>query len=396
MISFKDLLHISVRQVFRQRKRSFGIILAIALGTAGLIVILSVGDEVKKNLNRDLDLLGGATLLKVSFKDEQIPGVRPKSFNDDILDDLRTLSGVRYVSRAAERTLDVYLFDQGKQYYIPTVGVDEWYWSANNLTSVRGRLFGREESHSQAQVCVLGRALARSLYGTGSVLGKYLPIKNDLYRVVGVVDGLLIGPRKNYAFIPRTTLVARAGDKYRPDRLAIQCKTWDDVEPVVAAIPEIVGRNQDPSYLYLDVGWDQLKRIISIVWWVELFVYLAIGATLVLGGFGIWNGMMTSVTARTREIGLKKAMGAEPSDIMGQFLCESLCLSLLAALLGVTLGYIVVEVTSYYLGSTPSRQIMMTYSGISIAFSGFLGFVAGFYPALKASKMDPVTAIRYE
>ena len=396
MIAFKDLLHISLRQVFRQRKRSFGIIMAIALGTAGLIAILSVGDEVKKNLNRDLDLLGGATLLKVSLRDEQVPGVRPQHFLDKTVEDVRTMPGVRFVGRATERTMEQYAIQSGKRFYIQVLGVDGYYWDANNLSVTVGRLLTEEDNRSQAQVCVLGKALAESLYGGKAALGEFLPINNDLYRIVGIVDGLLIGPRGGFAFIPRETFVARNGEAYRPDRLAVQCRSWDDVKPVVEALPGVVGRHQDPTYLFLEVGWEQLERIISIVWWVELFIYLAIGATLTLGGFGIWNGMMSSVTARTREIGLKKAMGAEPSDIMGQFLCESLCLSLIAALVGVTLGYVTVEVTSIYLGSTPSQQVMTLYSGISIAFSGLLGLVAGFYPALKASRMDAVTAIRYE
>lgn len=396
MISLKDLVHISLRQVFRQRKRSLSIILAIALGTAGLIAVMGVGDEVKRKLNRDLDLLGGATLLKVSFRDEQFPGTRPQYFKDAALDEIRSLSGVHIVSRASERLLVGYHFSNERWHNLKVLGVDEYYWSANNLTTSEGRFFDANEVRNNAQVCVLGRGIANSLFGEGKALGSFLPINKGLYRVVGIVDGLLIGPRKDFVFIPYMTLLAMEGDLYRPDRLSVQCKTWDDVGPVVNMLPEIVGKFQDDTYLTIEAGWAQLKRIIAIVWWVELFVYLAIGATLTLGGFGIWSGMMTSVTARTREIGLKKAMGAGSFDIMGQFLLESFSLSLIAAVAGTGLGFLVVEVISGYLGSRADWQTLAMYALTSIVFSGLLGLVAGFYPALRASRMDVVTAIRYE
>lgn len=396
MIFIKDLLRISLRQVFRQKKRSIGIVLAIALGTAGLIAIVTVGDEVKKNLNRDLDLLGGATLLNLGFHEEKDPYSRRKYFLDKTIMELRRLPGVSVVSKATE---DIYwgnLPFKGKNIPTPVQGVDEWYWAASSLSAVKGTLLGPSDVKERALVCVIGEVLAQSLYGDEDPLGEFLRIQKDLYRIIGVVGGLQIGDRKKYAFIPVTTMVDRCGERYLADRLYLRCKTWDDVRPVVSAIPGIVEANQDPKFLYIEASWKQLDRFVAIVWWVELFLYLSIASTLVIGGFGIWNGMMTSVTARTREIGLKKAMGASPVDIMGQFLCESLWLSLCAGLLGVALGYGLVEGVCFYLGSSPNQEIFITYSCMSVTFSAVLGIIAGFYPALKAASMDAVSAIRYE
>jgi putative ABC transport system permease protein len=396
MISLKDLVHISLRQVFRQRKRNLGIILAIALGTAGLISIMTMGDKVKKNLNRDLDLLGGATLIKISFEEEKKPGERIRPFKKETMDELRQLPGVDVVSQATEQVHWFPLSKSGKIITIPAQGVDEWYWSASSLEALDGVLLGAEAVDKRALVCVIGETLAESLFDKGKAVGNFLRIQNDFYRIIGVVGGLQIADRAKFAFIPISTAQDRGGNIFKSDRLYLRCKTWDDVGPVAKAIPKIVAAHQNPAFLTMEVSWAQLKRLVAIVWWVELFIYLSIGATLTLGGFGIWNGMMTSVTARTREIGLKKAMGAEPSDIMGQFLCEALCLSTSASVFGVLLAYIVVSVTSYFLGSAPGRQIFISYTGISLAFSGFLGLIAGYYPALRASRMDPVTAIRYE
>jgi putative ABC transport system permease protein len=304
---------------------------------------------------------------------------------------------VAVLSATAKEILWLLILHHQTNVQLPVHSVDENYWSANNLDPVVGTLFGAQEVQDRERVCVLGRVLAEALGGEDSVVGTYLPIGSDLYLVTGVVDGLQIGDRKRYAFVPLTTAMDRNPDnKIRANRLFVRCKTWDDVPAVSKAIPESVARHQSARFLKVEVAWDQLKRIITIVWWVELFIYLSIGATLVLGGFGIWNGMMSSVTARTREIGLKKAMGAEEADIMLQILCESVVLSFCAAILGVSLGLLAVAVTSHYLGSVPLHEVILRYSLVSLVFSCLLGMVAGLYPSLRAARMDAVTAIRYE
>lgn len=397
MTSPRDILILSTRQVFRQKRRNFGVVLAIALGIAGLIAILSMGDEVKKNLNRDLDLLGGVTLIKISLEEDKHPGVRPESFLPETQEAVRRLPGVEVVSATAKEMLWLTILRDQTNVPLPVHSVDADYWSANNLESTAGALFSEQDVLGRERVCVLGKVLAESLGGVDAVLGTYLPIGSDLYLVIGVVDGLQIGDRKRYAFVPLTTAMDRnLEDRIRPNRLFLRCRTWDDVPAVAAAVPAAMERHQSIRYLKVDVAWDQLKRIISIVWWVELFIYLSIGATLVLGGFGIWNGMMSSVTARTREIGLKKAMGAEEADIMLQILCESVVLSFWAAILGVSLGLSAVFVTSHFLGSTPPHQVILRYGLISLGFSCLLGMAAGLYPSLRAARMDAVAAIRYE
>jgi putative ABC transport system permease protein len=146
----------------------------------------------------------------------------------------------------------------------------------------------------------------------------------------------------------------------------------------------------------VEVFWEGLKRVRYVVWWIESFIYVAIGATLLLGGLGIWNVMMAAVRSRTREIGLKKAMGAEDKDILAQFLSEALCLSLSAALVGVALGRLVMEVTGFILGSHPPEELFLLCLVLGLLFAVGLGVGAGLYPSLMASRMEVVSAVRYE
>jgi putative ABC transport system permease protein len=134
----------------------------------------------------------------------------------------------------------------------------------------------------------------------------------------------------------------------------------------------------------------------KLAWWIEFFVYLAITATLVLGGVGIWNVMMAAVRSRTREIGLKKAMGAQDRDILAQFLSEALCLSLGAALVGVLLGWVIIQCLGLWIGSRPPDDLFLLCIALGLLFAIMLGVGAGLYPSIQASRMEVVSAIRYE
>jgi putative ABC transport system permease protein len=193
-----------------------------------------------------------------------------------------------------------------------------------------------------------------------------------------------------------TTAQDRISGLTRPNRIYLRCNTWDDVDKVAPRIPPAVLAAQAVSGLKVEVAWDQLKRIKAVAWWVELFIYSSIAATLILGGVGIWNVMMAAVRSRTREIGLKKAMGAEDRDILAQFLTEALCLSLGSALVGMALGRVAVEIMGFALGIRPPETLFLLCLVMGLLFSLGLGIGAGLYPSIQASRMEVVSAIRYE
>ena len=249
--------------------------------------------------------------------------------------------------------------------------------------------------NARQKVCVLGSELARRIFGDQTAVGSIISIDRDIYRVLGILGGLGVGDRTQFAFVPLTTASDRI-QNLRRDRLYIRCATWDDVERVAGAVPSVVTSHQSSDRLRVVFAGEQLKRVKRIVWWVECFIYLSVFATFVLGGFGIWNGMMSAVQARTREIGLKKAMGAEDGDILAQFLTEALCLSLGSAILGIGFGRTIVQVISSFLSSQPSEHLFFRFMILGLVCALLLGVGAGFYPALRASRMEVVKAIRYE
>lgn len=399
MRRYLDLLRVSARQVLRQRRRYLGVLISIAVGTAGVIVILTMGQIVKKNLNNDLTLIGGATIIKVSFESttsrkdtlQHVEWFQPRAVAA-----VRELPGVQVLSEIVSLPHSVKTVLHNNIYSFMLMGVDQYFWEVNGFSISEGRRFSAQDVDQHSPVCILGENLAQKIFGTNQVVGRHYSIDGDIYSIVGVMSGDTSGTLANYGFAPITTVKDRLEELPESNSLVVRCKSWDDVEKVAAAIPGAVAAHQGVELLKVTVPRGPLQQVKRIAFWVESFIYFAVAATLILGGYGIWNGMMTAVRSRIREIGLKKAMGAKDVDIMFQFLSEALCLSCGAAVLGIALGLGGVAYSSEIMGKWPTREAVIGYCSLSFLFSLLLGAVAGYYPALRASRMEVVTAIRYE
>ncbi|MEG2173763.1 MAG: FtsX-like permease family protein [Desulfovibrionaceae bacterium] len=196
--------------------------------------------------------------------------------------------------------------------------------------------------------------------------------------------------------MPYTTAIDRNWAGGKINRLFIRAVGWEDVAKLVKIIPNVVKQHQDVPYLVLQTQEEQLDRIQTTFVWVEALLWLGIVASLMLGGFGIWSGTFASVRARTREVGLKKAMGGSDGDILAQFLAEALCKSVAGGFVGIIIGATMVEIGGFFLNCHISYAQLLLSSAGSIVFSGVIGVAGGIYPAMQASRMDVVTALRFE
>jgi putative ABC transport system permease protein len=354
--------------------------------------VITMTREVKRNFNDDLDLIGGVTVIRLSFDNQRAS--RPQWFRENTLAVLGKMPGVKEVSLTAGKGLQTSY--HGQKFGFMALAVDDAFWQVRSFWALKGRLFGPAEVSEHQRVCVLGAELAKKIFGSQNVVGRSLEINQELYQVSGILGGVTDSGLANSAFFPLTTAQDRLPGRILADRLYLRCLTWDDVASVAAAVPKVISSIQSPEELHVEVSWEALKRVQQLTWWIEFMVYLAIGATFILGGVGIWNVMMAAVTSRTREIGLKKAMGARDKDILAQFLSEALCLSGTAALLGVGLGRILMEIMGAIIGSRPPENLFLLGLCLGFAFAVIIGVGAGLYPSLRASRMEVVTAIRYE
>lgn len=389
---FDDLVRVSLRQVVRHRRRYLGVVLAIAIGVAGFISIITMGQDVKKNFNEDLAFIGGVTIIRnvLEFR----PQDPLNQFHADTVQAIQEIPGVSVASLVAFNQING--FWNGQPEVFPVVAVDEHFWEMRGLKAHTGTLFSPEAVKEHQRLAVLGTRQAQRLFGTVEVAGRTLELDNDIYQIVGVVEGLRDINMDKSIFVPLTTAQDRFHHKLITDRLYVRCATWDDVPAVAEAIPKVVAAHQSAQNLLVEVSWENLQHVKRVAFWIEFFIYLAFASTLILGGMGIWNIMMAAVRTRTREIGLKKAMGAEDRDILAQFLTEALCLSMAAALIGVALGRVLVELLGLWIGMRPPEELFFTCLAFSLVFAVALGVGAGLYPSIQAARMEVVSATRYE
>lgn len=395
MITTSDLIRVSVRQVVRQR--SYGVIFSIALGITAFIALAVLGREIRYNIGQDMVLMGGVNVVQVVMDDGKFAGQPLREFYPDTVEALRKLPGVSLVSVNlwAEQ---IFPLRRGEERYaISLVSADEHYWETFAATLQAGKLFDAEDVKQHRRVVVLGRELAVGLFDSPEkAIGELLFLGNDVFEVVGVVGGVMLGSTARGGFVPYTTALDRNWASGKTNRLFVRATAWEDVEKLKTLIPETVLKHQDAPYMVVRTQEEQLKRIQTTFVFVEALLWLGIAASLMLGGFGIWYGTFSAVRARTREVGLKKAMGGSDTDIMAQFLTEALCKSVAGGFLGIALGTLCVELGSYALGCNVSYTQLFFSSVGSIVFSAFIGVAGGLYPALQASRMDVVTALRFE
>ena len=396
MIAMSDLCRISVRQVVRQR--GFGVILSIALGITAFIALSVLGQEIRYKVGQDMVLMGGVNIVRVYMDDDQYPGQPLRTFYPETVEAIRNIPGVGLVSQNVRGNI-VFSLRGMQERTIRTsfIGVDEYFAPAYSLELLAGRLLTVDDVKQRNRVCMLGREGAEALYGDpAKAVGKLLVLGRDVFEVVGVVTGVMLGSWSEGGFMPYTVMVDRNWGGDGVTRLFVRCIGWEDVAGVVRKLPGVVRAHQDAPYLVCATQDDQLDRIKITFMWVEALLWLGIAASLMLGGFGIWYGTFAAVRARTREVGLKKAMGGSDVDILAQFLAEALVKSVAGGLLGIIVGTFCVELGAWALDTAISYPLLLASSLGSIFFSAVIGVAGGLYPAIQASRMDVVTALRFE
>jgi putative ABC transport system permease protein len=392
MVNLPDLLGVTFRQIWRNRRSYLLVVLPISLGVAGLIVVFTMSWEVKKTINNDLTLIGRANIIKMYFENQ--PNQRSQWFRESTVEALRRIPDVHYVSVAARGKAQ--LLVKNHEYPVKVIAVDDSFWYLNNFSPLKGKLFSTEEVTNRERKAVIGPILAANIFGTQEVINASIGIDRDIYRIIGVLSDLAPITYQEAIFLPLTSGQDRIFWLSPPDSLYIRTKTWDDVTGVLKAATALIKKQQPTEGMVVEVHWETLRRVQNMSWYIEFMVYLAIGTTISLGGAAIWNVMMAAVRVRTREIGLKKAMGAEDKDILIEFLSEAISVSLGAAILGIILGRLVMQVLIFGIGIRSSTNIFFLCVGAGFLLALTLGIGAGLYPALKASRMEVVEAVRYE
>jgi len=385
-------------------------VLGIVIGVAAVIAMLAVGQGAQESITGSISGIG--TNLLFVFRGDPGDNVRnpkPLTLGDaDALRDQFAAPSIEAVAPALQGNGLVSF--GGEQTSTQLFGVTPEYFQVRNLKVAEGELITEEHILGRASVVLLGSDVAEALFGrTTALTGETVRIEGQPFRVIGIMEskgGGAFGSEDDQVIIPFTTAQARLIRRSTSDRVDIifvQAVDGDSVTQASDEITEIlstrhrteVGANDFTVFTQQDL----LTTFESITGILTIFLGGIAGISLLVGGIGLMNIMLVSVTERTREIGLRKALGARKRDILFQFLTESSLLSLIGGMIGIGLGWFI----SYIVGriaeaSDTAFTPVVGADAILLAtiFSAAVGLFFGIYPANRAASLEPVEALRYE
>ena len=402
---YKESFLMAWASLIANKMRSILTMLGIIIGVAAVIALVSIGNGVKQDIQNSISSLG-SNLLMVMPGAPRTPGVRPSqgSMKSLKVSDYQAISKLDGVKAASPYTANSYVtIYQSKNWTTTVSGVSSNFQDVNNWTMSEGRFISSKNVENRERVAVVGQTVVKNLFAGEDPVGKEIRVKNIPFRVIGVLNskgnGTMGNDQDDVIFIPYTTAMERvegvdylrmvyvvASDDNGIDRLQ------SDIENLLRVRHSIKDTNLD------DFNIQNMKSIMETMEQTTGTLTLFLGAvaaiSLVVGGIGIMNIMLVSVTERTREIGIRKALGATYFVIVTQFLIEAVVISLMGGLIGIALGIGASKLIG--LASGMSTVISVPTIVLSFAFSMAIGLVFGIYPARKAAKLNPIDALHYE
>ena len=399
---YKESFLMAWASLIANKMRSILTMLGIIIGVAAVIALVSIGNGVKQDIQNSISSLG-SNLLMVMPGAPRTPGVRPSqgSMKSLKVSDYQAISKLDGVKAASPYTANSYVtIYQSKNWTTTVSGVSSNFQDVNNWTMAEGRFISSKNVENRERVAVVGQTVVKNLFAGEDPVGKEIRVKNIPFRVIGVLNskgnGTMGNDQDDTIFIPYTTAMERvegvdylrmvyvvANDDNGIDRLQ------SDIENLLRVRHGIKDTNLD------DFNIQNMKSIMETMEQTTGTLTLFLAAiSLVVGGIGIMNIMLVSVTERTREIGIRKALGATYFVIVTQFLIEAVVISLMGGLIGIALGIGASKLIG--LASGMSTVISVPTIVLSFAFSMAIGLVFGIYPARKAAKLNPIDALHYE
>jgi putative ABC transport system permease protein len=393
----------ALSSIFSNKMRSFLTMLGIIIGISSVIMIVSVGDGGKESIMGQLNQIGAATVqIKVDTKSAGVSDYITKTDIDAIR---QKLPYVKYATPALQKMGSVSAQNTSKDAVV--ICGNEDYGPLENLTYLYGRFFSKQEVISNSMVAVIDNNTATAIFGTTNAVGYTMNvnIKTTRYKVkiIGVIKSQMgmFGTGKNVpamVYMPVTTILATTQDATNTiSSILVMANSKDQSDSAGnAAISMLEARHGNRgqeiySYQNLIQQVDQLNSIINIF---TEFISAVAAISLLVGGIGVMNIMLVAVTERTREIGIRKSLGAKTGTIMIQFLTESVIITFIGGFVGIVLGILGARIVGGFVGVTPLLS-PATFI-IAILFSCAVGIFFGIYPAQKAAKLNPIDALRHD
>jgi putative ABC transport system permease protein len=411
-MEYSESLRIGVKSIAVHKLRSLLTTLGVIFGVAAVVSMLSIGEGAKRAAIEQIKLLGtnNIRINHLKLTGEQAEEAEKKvskglSYFDGqlIRSNLPNVTGVTPL-----KFVEIEVMRGNKESSGRVVGTDETYEWVTNFHPGEGRFITPLDVQDAKRVCVIGVEIRDELFGYRNPIGRRIKIGESWFTVVGVMEAKTLKEDKasviklrninKDVYIPITTALKRFTDGDRPallEEIAIQVRNENQVVTTSEIVKRILDRTHNGVNDYEIIIPSELLAQSQKTQRVFNIVMGSIAAiSLLVGGIGIMNIMLASVTERTKEIGIRRALGATEKDIMGQFLNETVLISATGGVIGIILGAVMAKAINLFAGWD---TVIAFYSVmVSFGISALVGIVFGIYPARKAAKMDPIAALRFE
>ena len=402
---YKESFLMAWASLIANKMRSILTMLGIIIGVAAVIALVSIGNGVKQDIQNSISSLG-SNLLMVMPGASRTPGVRPsagsmKSLKVSDYEAIAKLDGVKAASPMTNGSYVVIY--QNKNWTTSVSGVSYNYLDVNNWSMKSGRFLSEKNVQNRERVAVVGKTVVKNLFGDEDPVGAEIRVKNIPFRIIGVLNskgsGAMGNDQDDMVIIPYTTAMERVEGVDYLRMIYVVGKDENGIDRLQSDIENLLRVRHGIKDTNLDDF--NIQNMNSIMETMEettgtltLFLGAVAAISLVVGGIGIMNIMLVSVTERTREIGVRKALGATYSVIVTQFLIEAVVISLMGGIIGIILGI----GSSKLIGMASGMSTVISVPTIvmSFAFSMAIGLIFGIYPARKAAKLNPIDALHYE
>lgn len=402
---YKESFLMAWASLIANKMRSILTMLGIIIGVAAVIALVSIGNGVKQDIQNSISSLG-SNLLMVMPGAPRTPGVRPSagSMKSLKVSDYEAISKLDGVKAASPMTNGSYVvIYQNKNWTTSVSGVSYNYLDVNNWSMKSGRFLSEKNVQNRERVAVVGKTVVKNLFGDEDPVGAEIRVKNIPFRIIGVLNskgsGAMGNDQDDMVIIPYTTAMERVEGVDYLRMIYVTGKDENGIDRLQSDIENLLRVRHGIKDTNLDDF--NIQNMNSIMETMEettgtltLFLGAVAAISLVVGGIGIMNIMLVSVTERTREIGVRKALGATYSIIVTQFLIEAVVISLMGGIIGIILGI----GSSKLIGMASGMSTVISIPTIvmSFAFSMAIGLIFGIYPARKAAKLNPIDALHYE
>jgi putative ABC transport system permease protein len=404
-----DALLSSLSAIRAHALRSVLTMLGIVIGVAAVIAMVAVGNGARERVNAQIQALG-ANLIIVIPGNVTIGGARLGTGNAATLTDadaealrqeIPSIQAAAPIVRGG-----VQVVQGGQNWATSAVGVDQDYFVARDWTVASGRGFTDEENRRGGQVALLGQTVVRELFQGTDPIGAQVRVRNVPFDVIGVMapkgQSMFGADQDDVILIPLQTARQRVVGTNRAksrsvNQIMVKVREGEDLSAAEEDMTRLLRQRhripdgRDSDFSLRNLAEIQATREESARTMAMLLLAVA-GVSLVVGGIGIMNIMLVSVTERTKEIGLRMAVGARPLDVMGQFLIEATTIALIGGVIGILIGIGIALATAMRAGWPLVIDPVVVVT--AFVFSGLVGIVSGFYPAFRAARLDPVEALR--